>query len=59
MIFRKKYPYVHEGTFAPILIKDSCFYRTPAFQNTSKTHIDIRFDKEVKTIIDFGLSLHS
>ena len=60
--FTEKYPYMQAGTFEPMSIKDilnknlfSC--RTPAFENTSKTHNDIKSGEEVKTIIVVDISL--
>ena len=62
--FKEKYYYVLAGTLEPmrnndVLTKNSCFCCTPAFENTSKTHNDIKFGIEVKTILVVDISLNS
>ena len=61
--FKIKCPYIHAGTIEPMCNKDiltkTGFCRTPAFKNTSKAHTDIKFGKEVKTIMVVDTSLYS
>ena len=42
-----------------ILTKNCVLPYAPVFQNTSKTHNDIKFGKEVKPVIVVDISLHS
>ena len=47
---------MNAGTIEPISVRDiftknRIFCCTPAFQNTTKAHNDIKFGKEVKTFI--------
>ena len=55
--FKEKYPYKHTGPIEPMRIEDiftkHWFFagRMPAFQNTRNAHNDIKFGKEVKTIM--------
>ena len=49
-------PFIRVGTLEPMRIKDiltknRIIFRTPTFWNTSKTHNNIEFGKELKTII--------
>ena len=63
--FKEKYPYIQAGTIEPIRIKDilikkSWFSsRTPVFYNMSKAHNDIKFGKELQTIMVVETSLYS
>ena len=41
------------------ILTENRFFRTPVFQNTSKTHNNMKIGKEVKTIIVVNTSLHS
>ena len=48
------------GTSEPMHIKDIStknrfFCRTPAFENSSKTHNDLEFGKEMKMVVDTSL----
>ena len=57
--YKEKYHYVCSGTIEPMDIKDLSFCRTPASWDTSKAHNDIKFGKEVKTIMVVDRSLYS
>ena len=62
--FTERYPNIKAGTYEPmrikeILTKNWFLCRTPAFLNTSKTHNEIKFGKEVKTTIVVDTSLQS
>ena len=58
--FMERCRYVRAGTIEPMHIKDILtkdrFFAAP---NTSKTHYDMKFGKEVKTIMVVNTSLHS
>ena len=53
--FTERYPNIKAGTYKPMRIRDILtenrfFCRTPEFQNTSKTHSNLKFGKEIKIL---------